>query len=297
MALFKGAGVAIVTPMKENYEVNYDKLEEIIDDQIANDTDAIIITGTTGESSTLSEEEHIECIKAAVSFAGKRVPVIAGTGSNSTQTAVELSKEAARAGADGLLLVTPYYNKATQGGLINHYTRIAAAVDLPVILYNVPSRTGCNIQPATVAALVKNVDNIVGIKEASGDVTNALKIMRLTEGSIDLYSGEDGMVVPLLSAGGIGVISVLSNVAPKFTHDMVMSYLNGDCRKALDMQLKALPLCDALFCEVNPIPVKKAMNLMGWNVGPLREPLTEMEPEHVKVLKKAMEDFGIRLAE
>ncbi len=296
MALFKGAGVAIVTPMKDNYEVNYDKLEEIINDQIANGTDAIIITGTTGESSTLSEEEHSECIRAAVSMVKKRVPVIAGTGSNSTQTAIQLSTDAARAGVDGLLLVTPYYNKATQGGLINHYTRIAAAVDVPVILYNVPSRTGCNIQPATVAALVKNVENIVGIKEASGDVTAALKIMRLTDGEIDLYSGEDGMVVPLLAAGGIGVISVLSNVAPKFTHDMVMSYLNGDCQKALEMQLKALPLCDALFCEVNPIPVKKAMNLMGWNVGPLREPLTEMEPEHVKVLAKAMEDFGITLA-
>lgn len=296
MALFKGAGVAIVTPMKDNYEVNYDKLEEIINDQITNGTDAIIITGTTGESSTLSEEEHVECISAAVDMVKKRIPVIAGTGSNSTQTAIQLSKKAEQAGADGLLLVTPYYNKATQKGLINHYTKIAASVDLPIILYNVPSRTGCNIQPATVAALINQVDNIVGIKEASGDVTSALRITQLTNGEAELYSGEDGMVIPLLSAGGIGVISVLSNVAPRFTHEMVMNYLNGDRETALAMQLAALPLCDALFCEVNPIPVKTAMNLMGWEVGPLREPLSEMEPEHVLQLKKAMQDFGISLA-
>ena len=296
MAIFKGAGVAIVTPMKENYEVNYDKLEEIINDQIANGTDSIIITGTTGESSTLSEEEHVECIRAAVSMTKKRVPVIAGTGSNCTQTAIQLSVEAEKAGADGLLLVTPYYNKATQNGLINHYTKIAASVDIPMILYNVPGRTGCNIQPATVAKLRKTTDNIVGIKDATGDVTNALRVMQLTNGDFDIYSGEDGMVIPLLSAGGIGVISVLSNVAPQFTHDMVMNYLNGDREKALEMQLKALPLVDALFCEVNPIPVKTAMNLMGWNVGPLREPLSEMEPEHVKQLAKAMEEFGIKLA-
>ncbi len=296
MALFKGAGVAIVTPMKDNYEVNYDKLEEIINDQITNGTDAIIITGTTGESSTLSEEEHVECIGAAVDMVNKRIPVIAGTGSNSTQTAIQLSKKAEKAGADGLLLVTPYYNKATQKGLINHYTKIAASVDLPIILYNVPGRTGCNIQPATVASLINQVDNIVGIKEASGDVTNALRITQLTNGEAELYSGEDGMVIPLLSAGGIGVISVLSNVAPRFTHDMVMNYLNGDRETALAMQLAALPLCDALFCEVNPIPVKTAMNLMGWEVGPLREPLSEMEPEHVAQLRKAMQDFGISLA-
>lgn len=296
MAIFKGAGVAIVTPMKENFEVNYDKLEEIINDQIANGTDSIIITGTTGESSTLSEEEHMECIRAAVSMTKKRVPVIAGTGSNCTQTAVKLSKEAQQAGADGLLVVTPYYNKATQNGLVNHYSRIAASVDIPLILYNVPGRTGCNIQPATVARLRKAADNIVGIKDATGDVTNALRVMQLTNGDFDIYSGEDGMVIPLLAAGGIGVISVLSNVAPRFTHDMVMNYLNGDRETALNMQIKAIPLVDALFCEVNPIPVKTAMNLMGWNVGPVREPLSEMEPEHVKQLAKAMEEFGIKLA-
>ena len=296
MALFKGAGVAIVTPMKENYEVNYDKLEELINDQIENGTDAIIITGTTGESSTLTEKEHSECIRAAVAMTKKRVPVIAGTGSNSTETAIELSKDAQQSGADGLLIVTPYYNKATQKGLINHYSKIAAAVDLPIILYNVPGRTGCNIQPATVAALNREVENIVGIKDATGDITNGLRIMHLTNGDFDLYSGEDGMVIPLLSAGGIGVISVMSNVAPRFMHDMVMSYLEGDREKALQMQLKALNLCDALFCEVNPIPVKTAMNLMGWQAGPLREPLCEMEPEHVKQLTKAMVEFGIKLA-
>lgn len=296
MAIFKGAGVAIVTPMKDNYEVNYDKLEEIINDQIANGTDAIVITGTTGESSTLSEEEHSECIRAAVGMVKGRVPVIAGTGSNSTLTAIQLSQGAAKAGVDGLLIVTPYYNKATQGGLINHYTKVAASVDVPIILYNVPGRTGCSIQPTTVAELAKNVDNIVGIKDATGDITNALRIRQLTNGDFDLYSGEDGMVIPLLSAGGIGVISVMSNVAPRFTHDMVMNYLNGEHEKALEMQLKALPLCDALFCEVNPIPVKTAMNLMGWEVGPLREPLSVMEPEHVEKLRKAMQEFGIQLA-
>ena len=296
MAIFKGAGVAIVTPMKENLEVNFDKLEEIINDQIANGTDSIIITGTTGEASTLTEEEQIEVIRAAVDMVNKRVPVIAGTGSNSTLTAIQLSQGAMQAGADGLLVVTPYYNKATQGGLVNHYTKIAASVDLPIILYNVPGRTGCNILPATVATMAKNVDNIVGIKDATGDITHALRVMQLTDGQFDIYSGEDGMVIPLLAAGGIGVISVLSNVAPRFTHDMVMNYLNGDREKALEMQLKAIPLVDALFCEVNPIPVKTAMNLMGWEVGPFREPLTPMEPQNVERLKKAMTEFGIKLA-
>ena len=230
------------------------------------------------------------------SYVKKRVPIIAGTGSNSTLTAVQLSVDAAKAGVDGLLVVTPYYNKATQNGLIRHYTKVAASVDVPIILYNVPGRTGCNILPATVAALAKEADNIVGIKDATGDITNALRIQQLTNGEFDLYSGEDGMVIPLLSAGGIGVISVMSNIAPKFTHDMVMNYLEGNREEALKMQLKALPLCDALFCEVNPIPVKTAMNLMGWQVGPLREPLSPMEPEHVEQLKKAMQEFGIALS-
>lgn len=296
MALFKGAGVAIITPMKENLEVDYEKLGAIIEDQIQNGTDSIIITGTTGEASTLTEEEHLETIRAAVSFVKKRIPVIAGTGSNCTRTAIELSKEAQKAGADGLLVVTPYYNKATQKGLISHYTQIAEKVDLPIILYNVPGRTGCKIAPETAAAMVKEVDNIVGMKDAVGDISYSLKLMELTQGDIDLYSGEDGQVIPLLACGGIGVISVLSNVAPKFTHDMVMNYLNGNREEALKMQIKALPLVEALFCEVNPIPVKAAMNLMGWNVGSLRAPLSEMEPENLKRLAKAMEDFGIKLA-
>ena len=296
MALFKGAGVAIITPMKKNLEVDFDKLGEIIEDQIQNGTDSIIITGTTGEASTLTVEEHLEAIRAAVSFAKKRIPVIAGTGSNCTKTAIELSKEAQDAGADGLLVVTPYYNKATQKGLINHYTQIAKSVDLPMILYNVPSRTGCKIAAETAATLVKDVDNIIAMKDAVGDIAYSLKVMELTQGDIDLYSGEDGQVIPLLSCGGIGVISVLSNVAPKFIHDMVMNYLNGNHKEALEMQIKAIPLVEALFCEVNPIPVKAAMNLMGWEVGPFRSPLTEMEPENVKRLAKAMQEFAIKLA-
>lgn len=296
MAVFQGSGVAIITPMKENYEVNFDKLEEIINDQITNGTDCIVIAGTTGEASTMTEEEHLEVIRAAVGMVNRRVPVVAGTGSNCTATAVYLSTEAARAGADGLLIVTPYYNKATQKGLISHYTKVASKVDVPILLYNVPGRTGCCLNPATVAELVNKVDNIVGIKDATGDVTNALRMMQLTQGEIELYSGEDSLVIPLLSAGGIGVISVLANIAPRYTHDMVMSYLEGDTKKGLEMQLKALDLCDALFCEVNPIPVKAAMNLMGWEAGPLREPLYEMEPQNVQRLKKAMIDFGIKLA-
>lgn len=293
MAIFKGAGVAIITPMKENLEVNYDKLDEILEEQIAGETDSIIICGTTGESATLSEQEHMDVIKFAIERVNHRIPVIAGTGSNSTATAVQLSKEAAAAGAEGLLLVTPYYNKATQNGLIAHYTRIANEAKIPAILYNVPSRTGCAIQPETVAHLVKNVEYIAGIKEASGNIGNVAKIMHLCDGKIDLYSGNDDQIVPLLSLGGLGVISVLSNVAPKYVHDMVYKFFEGDIQGSCKMQLDALPLCDALFCEVNPIPVKAAMNLMGKECGPLRGPLTELEPQHKEVLKKAMQEFGI----
>lgn len=293
MAIFKGAGVAIITPMKENLEVNYDKLDEILEEQIAGETDSIIICGTTGESATLSEQEHMDVIKFAIERVNHRIPVIAGTGSNSTATAVQLSKEAAAAGAEGLLLVTPYYNKATQNGLIAHYTRIANEAKIPAILYNVPSRTGCAIQPETVAHLVKNVEYIAGIKEASGNIGNVAKIMHLCDGKIDLYSGNDDQIVPLLSLGGLGVISVLSNVAPKYVHDMVYKFFDGDVQGSCKMQLDALPLCDALFCEVNPIPVKAAMNLMGKECGPLRGPLTELEPQHKEVLKKAMQEFGI----
>lgn len=295
MAIFKGAGVAIVTPMYEDLSINYDKLEELLEEQIAAGTDAIIICGTTGESATLSEEEHLDAIKFTVDKVAKRIPVIAGTGSNSTQTAVNMSKDAAEYGADGLLIVTPYYNKGTQKGLIRHYTTIADAVSKPIIMYNVPSRTGCNLLPQTVASLFENVENIVGIKEATGNISQVAKVMELTEGRIDLYSGNDDQIVPLLSLGGIGVISVLSNIAPKETHDIVMKYLEGDVAGSRDLQIRAITLIDELFCEVNPIPVKAAMNLMGKEVGPLRLPLTEMEPANQARLAVAMRDFGLKV--
>ena len=297
MAIFKGAGVAIVTPMKADGEVNYDVLGEMLEAQIQGGTDAIIICGTTGESATLTEDEHSAVIRYAIKKVNKRIPVIAGTGSNCTATAIKLSKEAEKDGADGLLLVTPYYNKATQNGLIAHYTAVANAVNIPIILYNVPSRTGCNLLPETIAKLVKNVKNIVGVKEASGNISQIAKVKLLCGDDVDLYSGNDDQVVPILSLGGIGVISVLSNVAPKETHDMVMDYLNGDLEKAREMQLKALPLINALFSEVNPIPVKKAMSFMGWEAGPLRAPLSEMEDAHAEVLRQAMKDFGIKVVD
>jgi 4-hydroxy-tetrahydrodipicolinate synthase len=294
MAVFRGAGVAIITPFTRNNEVDYEKLGELIEYQIAGGTDSIIICGTTGEPSTLTHEEHLECIRYTVNRVAKRVPVIAGTGSNSTDTAIYLSKEAESYGVDALLVVTPYYNKATQKGLIVHFTEVANSVKLPIILYNVPGRTGCNILPQTVATLVKNVDNIVGIKEASGNIAQIAEIMQLTEGKIDLYSGCDEMVVPIMSLGGIGVISVLSNIAPKETHDMAMKYLEGDVVGSRELQLKFLPLINALFCEVNPIPVKKAANLMGFEVGHLRMPLTEMEPANAERLMKEMNAVGIK---
>ena len=288
MAIFKGAGVAIITPMKDNTEVNYDKLEEIINEQIDGGTDAIIICGTTGESATLTMEEHRDVIKAAVDFTKHRIPVVAGTGSNCTKTAIQLSQEAEENGADALLVVTPYYNKATQPGLISHYSQIADSTKLPMIIYNVPSRTGTNVQPETVAELVKTKENIVGLKEATGSMAQATKTMILCDGNLELYSGEDGLIVPLLSIGGIGVISVVSNVAPRLMHDLVCEFLNGNIEKANELQRKALPLVDALFCEVNPIPVKTAMNLMGKEVGPLRLPLCEMEEKNLETLKAAL---------
>lgn len=293
MAIFTGAGVAIVTPFKENLEVDYNKLEQFIDYQVENGTDSIIICGTTGEASTLTHEEHIECIRVAVNRVNKRVPVIAGTGSNCTQTAQYLSKEACKIGVDGLLLVTPYYNKATQRGLVEHFTDVASVSDAPIILYNVPSRTGCNIAASTAATLVKNVDNIVGIKEASGNMTQAAEIMLLTEGQIDMYSGNDDQIVPILSLGGKGVISVLSNIVPRDTHNIVAKFMEGDIKGSLDLQLKYLPLIKALFCEVNPIPVKKAVDLAGLAPGFLRRPLTEMEPENSERLLKEMKAVGI----
>lgn len=293
MAIFKGAGVAIATPFKENGEVNYEEFGKLIDFQIDNGTDAIIVCGTTGEAATMSEKEHMDVVKYCIDKVAKRVPVIAGTGSNCTQTAIELSKLAQEYGADGILSVTPYYNKATQNGLIAHFTAIAEAIDIPVILYNVPSRTGTNILPETAVKLCRDVKNIVGIKDATGNLSQTAKMMQLADGCIDLYSGEDGLVVPIMSLGGIGVISVLSNVAPKQTHDMCAKALEGDFAGAREIQLKALPLVDALFSEVNPIPVKAALKIIGIEAGPLRLPLTEMTDEHKAVLKKAMEDFGL----
>lgn len=288
MPIFKGAGVAIVTPFTQDDKVNFEELGKMIDFQIAGGTDAIIICGTTGESSTLTHKEHDECIKFAVEHTAGRVPVIAGTGSNSTAEAIRLSTHAQNNGADALLLVTPYYNKATQKGLIQHYTAIANSVDLPIILYNVPSRTGVNILPQTAVTLAKNVKNIVAIKEASGNISQVAELAAIADGCIDIYSGNDDQVVPLLSLGGVGVISVLSNVMPKLTHDMVMSYLNGDVKLSRQLQLSVMNLNKALFCEVNPIPVKEALNMMGWNAGAVRSPLCEMEPQHKELLRKEL---------
>lgn len=293
MAIFKGAGVAIVTPMKDNQDVNYDKLEELINQQIDAGTDAIVIAGTTGESSTLTMEEHRDVIKAAVEFTKHRVPVVAGTGSNCTRTAIQLSQEAEEDGVDGLLIVTPYYNKATQAGLISHYSQIADSTKCPIIMYNVPGRTGCNLLPETVATLFAAKENIVGLKEATGNMAQASKTMALTDGKIDMYSGEDGLVVPLLSIGAVGVISVWSNVAPAKVHQMCDSFFKGDIETARKIQLEGLSLVDALFSEVNPIPVKKALNLMGMEVGPLRSPLCEMGETNAAKLAEVMKNYGL----
>ena len=293
MSVFKGAGVAIVTPMYDNEEVNYDKLGELLEEQIARGTDAIIICGTTGEASTLTHEEHLAVIKYAVEKVNHRVPVIAGTGSNATDTAIYLSTEAEKYGADALLLVTPYYNKATQKGLKLHFSKIAESVKLPIILYNVPSRTGCNLQPETIVWLAEHVENIVGVKEASGNISQVAKLMSLAKGNVELYSGNDDQIVPIMSLGGKGVISVLSNVAPAQTHEICQAYLDGDVKRSAKLQLEAIPLINALFCEVNPIPVKEAMNLMGKNVGPFRMPLCEMEPKNRERLEAAMKAYGI----
>ena len=292
MAIFEGAGVALITPMNEDFSVNYDKLEEIIEEQIAGGTDCIINCGTTGEASTLTVEEHLDVIKRTVEIVNRRIPVIAGTGSNSTETAVEFSKEAQKYGSDGVLVVSPYYNKATQKGLIRHFSEIANSIYIPVLLYNIPGRTGVNIEPETIAYLVNSVSNIVGVKEASGNFSNAVKILRLCP-EIDMYSGNDDQVVPLMSIGAKGVISVLSNVAPRQTHDMCRAALDGDFVKARKMQIESLDVIENLFTEVNPIPVKAAMNLQGKNVGPLRLPLTQMEKPHEDILAKAMKEYGI----
>ncbi len=293
MAIFTGSGVAIITPMKDNGEIDYPAFEKLIELQIAGGTDAIIVCGTTGEASTQSHEEHLETVKFCVDVVKKRVPVIAGTGSNSTDTAVYLSKEAESYGVDAVLLVSPYYNKATQNGLYMHFKTTADAINIPVILYNVPSRTGCNILPETVVRLAKDCKNIVAIKEASGNISQIAHLAAISKGCIDIYSGNDDQIVPILSLGGKGVISVLANVAPKQTHDICQLYFDGKVKESCDEQLRALDLCNALFCEVNPIPVKKALNLMGITPGGIRLPLTEMEPANTERLTKAMKEYGI----
>ena len=296
MAIFEGAGIALITPFTPDGEINYPKLKELVEEQIAAGTDCIVACGTTAESATMTHEEHIEVIRFICETVNKRIPVIAGTGSNCTHTAVYLSQEAEKAGADGLLVVSPYYNKATQKGLIKHFTTVAEAVSLPIILYNIPGRTGVNIEPETIAYLCKNVKNIVGVKEASGNLSKIALMMHLAGDCIDMYSGNDDQIVPLMALGAKGVISVLSHVAPKQTHDMAMKFLEGDIEGSRKLQLEALPLINALFCEVNPIPVKTAMNLLGKECGPLRGPLCPMEPQNEERLKKALTDYGFTLA-
>lgn len=295
MSIFKNAAVAIVTPFKEeDYSVNYDAFADLIDFQIANGTDAIVVCGSTGEAATMTEKEHLDVCKFCIDYTKGRVPVIAGSGSNCTNTAMNLSEELARYGADALLVIHPYYNKATQKGLVKHFSMVAEAANgCPIILYNVPSRTGGNINPETVATLVKDVPNIVGIKEASGNISQIVKLMTLTDGNIELYSGNDDQVVPLMSMGGLGVISVVSNIAPRAVHDMCEKFHQGDVAGAAKLQRDTLSLCENLFSEVNPIPVKKACNLMGMNAGPLRMPLTEMEEANAKKLEAAMCAFGL----
>lgn len=293
MSIFTGAGVAIITPFNEDGTVNYDAFGEIIEAQIKGGSDAIIVCGTTGESSTMNDEEHIAVIKYCVDKVAKRVPVIAGSGSNCTREAVNISREAERVGADGLLCVTPYYNKCTQEGLYQYYKAISDAVNIPIIMYNVPSRTGTTIQPETAVRIAKEVKNVVAIKEASGNISAVAKLASLADGCIDIYSGNDDQVLPILSLGGKGVISVWSHVAPKKVHDMVMAFLNGDIATAQKLQLEAIDVIGALFSEVNPIPVKAAMNMLGFNAGPVRAPLTELSDKNKEVLRKALKDYGV----
>lgn len=293
MSIFTGAGVALVTPFKEDLSVDYDQLEKFIDFQIDNGTDSIIICGTSGEASTMSHDEQIEVVSACVSHVNGRIPVIAGAGANCTDEALNLAKRSEKAGADGLLVVTPYYNKATQKGLEEYYTTVGNSVDIPIIMYNVPGRTGTNIQPATAVKIAKSVDNIVAIKEASGDIGQVATLAALADGCLDIYSGNDDQVVPLLALGGKGVISVLSNVAPRETHDMVMKFLDGDVKGSLDIQLKYMDVIHNLFSEVNPIPAKRAVAEMGYCKNIVRRPLTEMEEDHAQVLIQSMKEAGI----
>ena len=293
MAIFKGSGVALVTPFNEDFSIDYEKLRALVDFHVAHKTDAIIVCGTSGESATMTVEEHLEAIAVVAEQANGRIPVVAGTGSNDTQTAIELSVEAEKCGVDGLLMVTPYYNKCTQNGLIKHYDMVSSHVETPIILYNVPSRTGLNILPATAVKMAKEIENVVAIKEASGNISQVAELASLADGCIDIYSGNDDQIVPLMSLGGIGVISVTANVIPDDTHDLCQKFFDGDIKGATELQLKAIELCKALFCEVNPIPVKKATELLGLTNGVVRLPLTEMEEAHVEILKKAMTNYGI----
>ena len=284
--IFTGSATALVTPISKS-GINFDAFEKIIDFQIENGTDALVVCGTTGEAPTLEDKEHLEAIECALSLAKGRIPVIAGTGSNNTAHAVMMNKEAQKLGADGVLWVAPYYNKSTQRGLVKHYETLAASTDLPAILYNVPSRTGSDIKPETVEALSK-VENIVAIKEATGDLARCVEIISRCGDNIDVYSGNDDIIVPMMSVGAKGVISVLSNICPKETHDMCTYALLGDYKKASELQIKYYNLVKALFCEVNPIPVKTAMNLMGFEAGELRLPLYEMEDKNLEFLKNEM---------
>ena len=293
MAIFEGAGVALVTPFQDNGEIDYNRLEELVEEQIAGGTDAIVACGTTGEASTMTHEEHLDVISYVCQVTKGRIPVIAGTGSNCTETAIYLSQEAEKRGADGILVVSPYYNKATQKGLIAHFTAVANSVKIPMIVYNIPSRTRVNIKPVTLAAMLTQVDNIVGVKEATGNISKAAVLMSLTDGKLDLYSGNDDQTVPLMSLGGKGVISVLSNIAPRQTHQICQEFMSGNVKESCRLQLEAIPLIKALFCEVNPIPVKAAFKIMGKSTGPLRMPLTEMEPENQEILRAAMKAYGL----
>lgn len=293
MAIFKGAGVAIVTPMYDDGAVDYEEFARLIEFQVNNGTDAIIVCGTTGEASTLSHEEHLDVIKYCVEKVAGRIPVVAGTGSNCTETAIYLSREAEALGVDGLLLVSPYYNKATQNGLYAHFKAVADSVKLPILLYNVPGRTGCNIMPETIVRLCRDVENIVGVKEASGNIGQIASLAAMGDGCVDIYSGNDDQIVPIMALGGIGVISVLSNVAPAQTHEICQRFLDGDVEGSRRMQLEAMELCKALFWEVNPIPVKKALELMGMGTGALRMPLGRMEPANAERLEGVMKSYGI----
>lgn len=295
MSVFKGSAVAIVTPFHDDADrtVNYDAFADFIDFQIENGTDAIVVCGSTGEAATMTEEEHVQVCKFCAEHVAHRVPVIAGTGSNCTKTAIQLSEEIAGYGVDACLVVTPYYNKPTQACLVEHFREVAAAVPkTPIIMYNVPSRTGGNLLPETAAKIVKEVPNVVGIKEASGNISQIVKLMTVTDGNIELYSGNDDQTVPMMAMGGLGVISVVANVAPKAMHDMCAKFFAGDVAGAAKIQCETEELFECLFSEVNPIPVKKAVNLLGYNAGPLRMPLMEMSPDKAAVLEQAMKKFG-----